>query len=1240
MSACPDPALLDRLLTEQVPAGEREALEEHLSGCTACQAQLDRLTADADSARWWHHHKKVSQEPDGSDPLLWRRVATLGAVLLDRSLTIHPDTPAQDVSQSAERPSTATPPTVPGYELLGEVGRGGMAVVYRARQISLGRIVALKMILAGPQAVDKQRDLLRAEAQAIAGLQHPNIVQIYEVAEHDGRLYLSLEYLAGGSLARFLAGVPQPPRIAAAVAAALARAVDFAHDRGIVHRDLKPSNVLLAGPVLMSGEPSNTGDVPLTNHQSPLTTVKIADFGLAKRLNEGETLFDTADIVGTPSYVAPEQVRNQGDAVGPAADVYALGAILYECLTGRPPFRGETAYDTLLQVVHTDPVGPRRLQPTVPRDLETICLKCLHKDPRRRYPTARALAEDLDRFLAGAPIRARSIGMVERTVKWIRRRPGMATMAALVLLLTLAAFALLAWQWDLAEARVRAEAAAKEEAGKREEEERRARQQVERLTAGAVFDRALALCERGEVATGLLSFAHGLELAERSGDTDLARAFRMNLAGWETRLVPLQHRLRHKSLVWDVAYSPMGDLVATAGNDGIVGLWDPATGQRHGKPLVHDGKVYSVAFSPDGKQILGAGAGAGNGGAIVLWDVVTGKRLRAWSTSSLVNRVHYCSRGERFVTRAYRMVQLWSVSADQPIADLYRPDELIYCIAVSPDSETIATGSVNGVVRRWPASAASPAGTPLVGHDAWRGIETLAFSPDGKHLAAAGPVAMANEQKRRSFLHSSKVWLWEMAEGRAEATVLRQDGNIVALAFSSDSRLLATGSVASDWLADKERYALGLGQARIYELTTGRCLGPLPHPMSVMSLAFTPDSRLLLTGCEDGNARLFSVVGGQRIGGPLGHEGAVMSVAISPDGRTALTASAGGDDIRGAAARVWAFPSAATPEATLATGLRAGEDRKPLIAFGPEDAPLLTAGRADRRIRSWSPSTGNETERALDSVVESRHLVLSRDGRVLAATSQEHTDRQVRLWERATCRELPSLSHEAHPRQTALSPDGRLAATEAADRTLTIWDTDTGKQRVRLHHQGTVMAIAFPTKDHACWVEEDNTVNRGWQWNVAEGRQLLWEKPLRAWLGCFDPDGLALIVSGDDRFPRLIDAATGQPLGPPLPQQSQVGLALSLAADRRTGLIGSPDGTARVWDMVLARPLGPPLHHYDRVWDVALSPHCKFIATTDKHAAHVWTIPAPIAGSPTAVREQIERATGMALDAQGIARER
>jgi len=312
---------------------------------------------------------------------------------------------------------------VPGYEILGELGRGGMGVVYKARHTGLNRIVALKMVLSGAHASGDDLMRFRTEAEAIARLQHPYIVQVYDIGNHEGRPYFSLEYCDGGSLERALRQRPLEPREAARLVEQLAEAMHVAHERGIIHRDLKPANMLLQGKAASSADIDPGATVTLQKGIVP----KITDFGLAKKLDEASQTASGA-VMGTPSYMAPEQACGDTKMFGPHTDVYALGAILYQCLTGRPPFNAATAMETLMQVLHGEAVPPSELQPSVPRDLETICLKCLQKTAFRRYRSAGELAADLRRFREGEPIQARPTGRIERVVKWCRRRPTLASM--------------------------------------------------------------------------------------------------------------------------------------------------------------------------------------------------------------------------------------------------------------------------------------------------------------------------------------------------------------------------------------------------------------------------------------------------------------------------------------------------------------------------------------------------------------------------------------------------------------------------------------------------------------------------------------------------------------------------------------------------------------------------------------------------------------------------------------------
>ena len=455
---------------------------------------------------------------------------------------------------------------IPGYEILEELGRGGMGVVYKVRQTALKRLVALKMILSGGHAGKAELARFRTEAEAVARLQHPNIVQIHEIGEHDGIPFFSLEYCAGGSLAKLLAGTPFPPREVAHLVETLARAMDHAHQHQIIHRDLKPANVLLAVDQHLSAVGRDPEHSPSAERR-PLTafTPKITDFGLAKKLDDaGQTA--SGAVMGTPSYMAPEQASGESKEVGPLADVYALGAILYECLTGRPPFKAAKSLDTIMQVIESEPVPPTQLQPKTPPDLETICLKCLRKEPDKRYAGAGELAEDLRRFLANEPIRARPVGRLERALRWCQRKPATAGMLAAILLLALLGLGGILWQWQEASANAAAEKNARslaetnEKRALRSEED--AKQKAKELEWQG-YKHRIALAWREWQA-------NNVALAERLLD-ECEPAHR----GWEwhycKRLCHPEKRLLYKPGVGrGAAFSPNGDRFAVDSDDGHV----------------------------------------------------------------------------------------------------------------------------------------------------------------------------------------------------------------------------------------------------------------------------------------------------------------------------------------------------------------------------------------------------------------------------------------------------------------------------------------------------------------------------------------------------------------------------------------------------------------------------------------------------------------------------------------------
>jgi tetratricopeptide (TPR) repeat protein/predicted Ser/Thr protein kinase len=513
---CPDTDKLQQLLDERVSEEEYRTLEAHLEECPPCLAALERLTAPA------------------------------AAVLLP--------SPGKKIALIVANPTAAvaeiagTLPGLRGYCVLEKLGYGGSGVVYKAQQDGLDRTVALKMIRAGAQASEEDLGRFRTEAQAVARLQHANIVQVYEIGEHAGCPFFSMELVSGESLANRLRQGPLGARPAAELVATLARAMHYAHEHGIIHRDLKPANVLLTA----DGVP------------------KIADFGLAKCLDVAQGQTATGAVLGTPSYMAPEQAQGKTKEIGPAADVYALGAILYELLTGCPPFRGESTLDTLEQVRTKEPVPPRQLQLKIPPDLQTICLKALDKERGRRYPTALELADDLQRWHRGEPIRARSAGPIKRLGRWSRRNPQVAGLTAAVILLFLLAFALVTWQWRRAEFN---------------------------------YQRSQEVLHHTISDVGTLPKKYGHELESRSG----VQLLRKNLlrevvehVQERAQLQPneplIQHELAHAWLVYGVATSQTGKLDEALDCYQLAATLFPQTGLEHIKHAVAQDHLAATYF--------------------------------------------------------------------------------------------------------------------------------------------------------------------------------------------------------------------------------------------------------------------------------------------------------------------------------------------------------------------------------------------------------------------------------------------------------------------------------------------------------------------------------------------------------------------------------------------------------------------------------------------------------------------
>jgi WD40 repeat protein/tRNA A-37 threonylcarbamoyl transferase component Bud32 len=1070
--------------------------------------------------------------------------------VLDPDATIAPESSiAGRLASTASLSTVADFPEVVGHEILKELGRGGMGVVYQARHVKLKRMVALKMVLAREHISTQELVRFHVEAEAVARLQHPNIIQIYETGEQEGRPFFSLEFADGGSLAQKLNGKPKDIRQAARLGKILARAMHYAHQRGIVHRDLKPANVLL----------------------TTQGVVKITDFGLAKMLDTKSRHTKVGSILGTPSYMAPEQAAGLTSKIGPATDIYSVGTILYEVLTGRPPFLADTPMDTLLRVAIDEPVPPSQLRPGLPADLEAICLKCLRKEPDKRYLTAQELADDLGRFLEGKLVRARHAGRWERLVKWARRRPAVAALSLLVLVAVLAGFSLVTWQWLRAEANAaRAEMGSAEALSRAESEARarqdetRARQEAQRRAASLTLDQGLTLCQQGDTARGLLWLARSLQMTAGLDDS-LERASRINLSAWGRLLPRLHGSLEHAEVVSAAVFSPTGELLATGCKNGTAQLWHAASCQPFGPLLDHKGgQVLAIAFSADGKQLLTAD----HKKQVRLWEVGTGKLLGESEPHG--NKI-------------------WAIA----FLSLDGPKVPVVLTAPAAGAKT---------VELWPALGRREKNNAALRRlTSKQPISVVSVSPDGKRLLLGH--------------NNGELTVWGVAKGEQERLIKPFDETgwrhqVRCMAFGSDDgSLIVAGS--------KNRTVQG------WNALTGQKAEPtLLHPTEVSAAAFSPDRKAVLTGCDDGSTRLWEAATGRPLGAALLHQGTVAEVAFSPDGKTFLVRS---DD---RVIRLWQA-SPLPPPAQGATWLGGHTNPLDAVAFSSDSQRALTAGH-DGTARLWDVATAKEIGKVEPTKTYVSAVAFAPDGKTFLTGSA----RQARLWQTDTCKPLGDpFVHAEGVMAVAFCPDspsGRKFIT-ASGNEAKLWDAQTRKVLQTFKHKGKILAVAVsPDGKMLLTGSEDKTAQR---WDLASGKALPNPSKHRHKVTAvaFSRDGKTMATASWDKTARLWYAATGAPAGPPL-QHPTLLTAVALGADGSIVLTGCWDQRARLWEGHTAKPLGPPCLHSLRVAAVALSPDGKRLLTGswDKRAG-LWPLPLSLNHPPEQVVLWSQVETGMEL---------
>lgn len=1101
------------------------------------------------------------------------------------------------------------------YELLGVIARGGMGIVYKARQPSLNRLVALKMILAGPLASTSFVRRFQAEAKTIARLRHPNIVPVHELGEHDAQHYFAMDYIEGEDLAQRLRAGPIPIDLALDWMSQITAAIQYAHENGVLHRDLKPSNILLDA----------------AGH------IHVTDFGLAKEAAGPSDLTSPGTLLGTPCYMPPEQAAGGSNPLTPASDVYALGAILYELLTGHPPFRADTTLNTLKLVLEADPFSPRLVNPAVGRDLEVVCLKCLEKDPNQRYASARDLGDDLNRIRLGEPVLARPASLWTKGLRWAKRHPVLTSTSGTAVLFLLAltvGSVVVAWRLG----------AAKQET---ERQRRRAESQAQ-LAADRLADSYVAngtrLLEENDVLGALPWLTASLNLQQENADRSAIHRLRVSLVLQQCPV--LQQLLVHPSYVNHAEFSPDGLHVVTACNDGNARIWEATTGQSVGQPMCHAGDVSFAIYSPDGARI----ATVSEDQTARFWDSRSGAPLSpSLPHSAPVNHGAFSPDGGLFATSCVDgTVQVWIVATGTRLSPALRHGESVRRAFFGPDSKSILTACMDGTARVWSVESGTELVPPL-SHD--ESVNCAVFSPDGTAIATAS----ADDAAR----------VWNARSGQPLTPPLKHARAVLQIAFSPDGTRLVTAC------ADH--------QARLWNARTGEALGhPMAHADIVISAVFSPDGQLVLTCSQDQTVRLWDAHSGKAASPPMKHNGWVRQAAFSPDGRRIVSVS--GDHT----AKIW-IPFIRSP-ARLVLQQSGSVSR---VAFNPNGESLLTTGavpngsgqgifwnantgrpcvsRLEHRdailntaftpagdhvvtcdqsgtVRVWESASGQLLWQAQERTQALQIVSFSRDGkRVMAASGPNVLPGWARVWNSTNGDPIsPAFVKTNSLFSAELSRDGaRLllacgnSSSSSGPGTIEIREVTTGKTLLgpMLHQHQVLQALWSPNERQFVTVGSEQVARF---WDADTGKATTNELSQAGWLigTTFSSDGNKVATFGYDQSARIWNALTYQPITAALAHRGVVRFA-QFSPDGKLLATIADDQACRLWDANTGHLVGPVIREAGSLQSLAFSPDSRKLVTAWSTGMLCLDSLTQDPRSPEELTELAEYLSGRRLDPSG-----
>ena len=1114
------------------------------------------------------------------------------------------------------------------YELLDILGRGGMGVVYRARQISLDRIVALKMIRSGEWASPQEVQRFFDEARAVAKLCHPHIVAIHEVGTVGSQNYFSMDCIEGPTLAVLVRDRPLPAKRAAAYLLQIARAIDYAHQQGILHRDLKPSNFLL-----------DSAD-----------QVHVTDFGLAKRV-DAQMSIEEAAIVGTPSYMSPEQIDSSFGKVGPASDVYSLGAVLYELIVGHPPFLAATPMETMMQVVRGEHLSPRLVNESLHRDIDTICGKCLDKEPRRRYASAGELADDLQRFLDGDPILARPISNIAKLWRACKKKPGLSTAITLVVILLFVIA--IANSWNAAKQKSLLVIA--------EQHRALAERQLRISTAQRLAVEAqAALLESPPRALLLASESLHVSVRSQEPHVPLAEQVLRDLL-FQVGGPPLSG-FRGRAQI--IKFSPDSRwIVATGDTDNDVRLWDGDSDPTRTVPQLlrrHKQQISAVRFSPNGAWLVTADWG----GVTCLWNLSQPTRppivLPECPTAIYTLAISPDSRW--LVTAGNdRFVRLWSLDrtcASRSDRVLAGHNERITSVAIRGDSRWLATTSADGTVCLWDLSASDPSSPPRVLKRLDPGSLDAHFSPDGRWLMATSRPDVASPDS------DSALHLWDLSPLPAEPKdiVLSSRESPICLAdISSDGRwlvtvglegvvrlwdlrakdiastsvrlakqdsgvVLATISPDSQWLmllGDYAQSGSGISRVRLWKLAKdGSEWWSVPlaaHTQTVWQAAFDPKNRWLITTSADHTAALWDLCSAEPSDNAvrlLGHEGSVDQLVVSPNGRWCVTGST--DDTL----RLWDLYS--PKSGSDAMTLRAGSSPVRSITLSSCGRWLLACDSHAGYLWDLKTKVRPQLARTLnDQRVPINTALFSRDGLQLVTASENGKVTLLNLADPIAVQRSLVNGDSPPVNDISISRDRRWLATAGEDHLVRLVGMDEGSTAVRVlsGNQDSVLTVDF-NYEGTCLASggQDRTV-RLWK-TMGDAMQ----KPVvvdthaaGVFLVRFSADNRWLISGSLDGSVHLTDLTKiGPPASPIVLNEKESHLeSICVAVDGRWLAATDDEGTVCLWDLTATDPrksvrklYGQPTAHAT----LGISTDSHWIAVgSEKGEVHLWNLndPAP-----------------------------